>query len=125
MTELEIGAILDTHDALVRACLDHRLGFGEFSAAYGDFPASYALKDQTSSTDECAKLHLVRRRIAFHGRVADVLSGLRSRSGSGVHADVERFLPMAGLMRLRDLVSNHPKFEAERWTGGGDTRNSP
>ena len=38
MTESEVGALLDTHEALVRSCLDDWLGFDEFLAAYGDFP---------------------------------------------------------------------------------------
>jgi hypothetical protein len=77
MTESEIGALLDTHDALVRACLDERLGFAEFLAAYGDFPASSGLDEPTASVEQRAVLRLFRRRIAFHVLVAGVLSGLR------------------------------------------------
>jgi hypothetical protein len=113
MTESEVGALLDTHDALVRACLGDRLGFGEFLAAYGDFPAGYGLNEQTASTDQRAVLQLFRKRIAFHVQAAGVLSGLRSERGSTVYADVERFLPTVGLMRLGGLVAKYPKFEAE------------
>lgn len=113
MTESEVGALLDTHDALVRACLDKRLGFGEFLATYGDFPASYGLDERTALADHRATLHLFRKRIAFHVLVAGVLSGLRSTSESTVYGDVERFLPTAGLMRLRGVVAKYPKFEAE------------
>jgi hypothetical protein len=113
MTESEISAILDTHDALVRACLDNSLGFAEFLAAYGDFPGSYSLDERAASTDQRAVLHLSRKRIAFHTRVAGVLSGLRSESGSTLYGDVERFLPTVGLMRLRGVVAKYPKFEAE------------
>lgn len=113
MSESEIHALLDTHDALVRACLDGQLGFGEFLAAYGDFPAGYGLDEQTASTDQRAVLNLFRKRIAFHVLVAGVLSGLRATSGSSVYADVERFLPTVGLMRLRGVVAKYPKFEAE------------
>jgi hypothetical protein len=113
MTESEVGALLDTHDALVRACLDDRLGFGEFLAAYGDFPASYGLDEQTASGEQRAVLPPFRKRIAFHVLVAGVLSGLRATSGSTVYADVERFLPTVGMMRLRSLVAKYPKFEAE------------
>jgi hypothetical protein len=113
MTESEIGALLDTHDALVRACLDGQLGFGEFLAAYGDFPAAYGLDEKTASTDQRAVLQLFRKRIAFHVLVTCVLSGLRSTSGSTVYADVERFLPTVGMMRLRALAAKYPKFEAE------------
>ena len=112
MTESEIGALLDMHDALVRACLEDRLGFVEFLVAYGDFPANDGLNEQTA-TDQRAALQLFRKRIAFHVLVAGVLSGLRSTSGSTVYADVERLLPTVGMMRLRALVAKYPKFEAE------------
>ena len=113
MTESEVGALLDTHDALVRSCLDGQLGFGEFLAAYGDFPSSSGLDERMASADRRAVLQLFRKRIAFHVLVAGALSGLRSTSGSTVYADVERFLPTVGMMRLRDLVGKYPKFEAE------------
>ncbi len=32
---------------------------------------------------------------------------------STVYADVERFLPTVGMMRLRGVVAKYPKFEAE------------
>jgi hypothetical protein len=113
MTESEISALLDTHDALVRACLEDRIGFGEFLAAYGDFPVSCSLDERTASADQRAVLRPFRKRIAFHVRVAGVLSGLRSTSGATVYADVERFLPTVGLMRLRGVVAKYPRFEAE------------
>jgi hypothetical protein len=40
MTESEISALLDAHDALVRAYVESTLGFDEFVSAYGDFPRS-------------------------------------------------------------------------------------
>jgi hypothetical protein len=119
MTESEISALLDTHDALVRACLDNRLGFSEFLAAYGEFPSSFGLDERIASADQHAVLNLFRKRIAFHVVVAGVLSGLRSTSGSTVYADVERFLPTVGLMRLRGMVAKYPKFEAEVGTTEG------
>jgi hypothetical protein len=94
----EIGALLETHDALMRACLDSRLGFSEFLAAYGDFSGSYALDEWKASVDE---------RIAFHVQAAGVLSGLRSERGSTVYADVERS-DEAGR-----IGAKYPKFEAE------------
>jgi hypothetical protein len=112
MTEAEVGPLLETHDALVRACLDGQLGFGEFLAAYGDFPASSGLDERVASGEQRAVLQLFRKRIAFHVRVAGVLSGLRSTSGSTVYGDVERFLPTIGLMRPRELVAKYPGFEA-------------
>jgi hypothetical protein len=119
ISELEVGALLDTHDALVRECLDDRLGFGEFLAAYGEFPAGYGLDEQTASTDQRAVLNLFHKRIAFHVLVAGALSGLRSTSGSTVYGDVERFLPTVGRMRLRGVVAKYPKFEADAGTTEG------
>jgi hypothetical protein len=46
-------------------------------------------------------------------RVAGLLSGLRSESGSTVYSDVERFLPAVGLMRLRGVVAEYPRLEVE------------
>jgi hypothetical protein len=41
-------------------------------------------------------------------------------SGSTGIADVERFLPRVGLIRLRGVVAKYPKFEAEApvWADG-------
>jgi hypothetical protein len=119
MTESEIGAMLDTHDALVKACLDNSLGFGEFLAAYGDFPACYGLDERASSVNQRTVSRLFRKRIAFHERVADVLSGLRSEYRPTVYADVDRFLPTVGVMRLRGVVGRYPKFEARAGTTEG------
>jgi hypothetical protein len=60
-----------------------------------------------------AVFNLFRKRIAFHMRVAGLLSGLRSESGSTVYSDVERFLPAVGLMRLRGVVAEYPRLEVE------------
>ena len=107
MTESEISALLDAHDALVRACVDSRLAFEEFVATYDDFPSAYAL-------DEQAVLRLFRKRVAFHERVAGVVSGLRSDGDSKMsYGDVARFTPTVGLMRLRELVAKYPEFKAE------------
>lgn len=122
MIPSQIGALLDTHDALVRACLDNRLGFVEFLAAYGGFPASCGLEQRAASEDQRAILRLFRKRIAFHVRLAGVLSGLRSESGSTVYSDVERFLPAVGLMRLRGLVAEYPTLEVEASAEEGTRR---
>ena len=107
MAESEMSALLDAHDALVRACVDAHLEFTEFLAAYDDFPGAYELNEQ-------AVLRLFRKRIAFRERVAGVISGLRSDGGSKtLHRDVGRFIPAVGLMRLRELVAKYPEFKAE------------
>jgi hypothetical protein len=78
MTESELSALLDAHDALVRACVEERLSLAEFLAAYDDFPRAYALDGSAATALEGAVFRLFRTRIAFHFRVLDVLSGLRS-----------------------------------------------
>lgn len=103
LMEPEIEALLDAHDALIRACVESRLAFGEFAAAYGDFPMAL---------DEGAGLAVLRLfggRIAFHKRVAGVISGMRGE-GESLGSEVGRFMPMVRLMRLRELVEQYPNF---------------
>jgi hypothetical protein len=113
MTESQVSALFDAHDALVRAYVNGGLGFDEFLAAYGNFPRAYGLAEQSAIAKERAVLRLFRQRIAFHVRVAAVVSGLRPGGGSTVHGDVDRFIPTVGLMRLRELVARYPEFKAE------------
>jgi hypothetical protein len=114
-TESEISALLDVHDALVKAYVDSSVGFDEFVSAYGDFPNNCGLVRDSVTVQERAELRLFRKRIAFHGRVAGVLSGLRSADDPAdiSHDDANRFLPAVGLMRIRELVARCPDFEAE------------
>jgi hypothetical protein len=70
----------------------------------GDFPAT--LDEETRSAD--GLLRLFGKRIAFHKRVAGVISGLRGEGESPVmEREVERFMPIVGLMRLRELVTRY------------------
>jgi hypothetical protein len=110
---LEMGAVLDVHDALVRDCAAGRLRFGEFLAAYGDFPRQY-LPENAANAEESTMLRLVRKRLAFHKQVAGAISGLRASAtvGSLEDSGVGDYLPAVGLMRLRDLLERYPTFEA-------------
>jgi hypothetical protein len=119
MNATAIRGILDAHDALVRDCAEGRLALGEFLAAYGDFPRGYGLEEDTASAEQREVLRLFRKRVAFHRRVAGVISGLRGTPeiGSPEDSGVGDFLPAVGLMRLRELVTRYPKFEAR---GGGN-----
>jgi hypothetical protein len=118
-TESEIGALLDAHDALVKAYVDASLGFDEFVSAYGEFPANYALVGGSGAAQDRAELRFFRKRIAFHVRVAGILSGLRSADDPTdiSHDDANRFLPAVGLKRIRELVERYPDFKAESDTG--------
>jgi hypothetical protein len=121
MTETELTALLDAHDALVTACLDASLSFAEFLAAYGDFPISYHLDGSAAAVEERAALRLFRKRIGFHFKVYDVLSGLRADDEANpLQGEAARFVPQAGLSRLRMLVARYPDFKAEP-----DERTSP
>ena len=115
MNESEISALLDAHDALVKAYVDSNLGFDEFVSAYGDFPHNYALVTDSETAHDRAVLRFFQRRIAFHLRVSGVLSGLRSADDPAdiSHDDANRFLPAVGLMRIRELVARYPDFRAE------------
>jgi hypothetical protein len=112
MTELEIGALLDAHDALVQAYVGSSLTFSEFVSAYGGFPHNYALDAEIAANR--AVLRLFRKRIAFHLLVAGVLSGLRSADDPAdiPYGDAGRFLPDVGLMRIRELLARYPDFRA-------------
>ena len=115
MTESEISALLDAHDALVKAYVDSGLSFEEFVSAYGAFPNNYALAGDPGTAAERGVLRFFQRRIAFHLRVAGVLSGLRSADDPAdiSHDDANRFLPAVGLMRIRELVARYPDFRAD------------
>jgi hypothetical protein len=114
-TESQISAVVDAHDALVKAFVDLNLEFDEFVSAYGDFPQSYGLVGDAGTGEDRMVLRLFRRRIAFHVRVAGVLSGLRSADDLAdiSREDANRFQPAVGLMRIRQLVAKYPDFRAE------------
>ena len=115
MTESEINALLDAHDALIDACIDSALGFSQFVVAYGEFPRNYSFGGDSKSGGQRSASRLFRRRIAFHMLVAGVLSGLRSADEPAdiPYEDAELFLPAVGLKRLRELVARYPDFAAE------------
>jgi hypothetical protein len=115
MTESELTALFDAHDALVQAYVDSTLTFSEFVSAYDDFPHNYSLDAHSGSAEERAVLRFFGRRMAFHVRVSAIFSALRSADDPAdiAHGDAGRFLPAVGLMRLRELVARHPDFRAE------------
>jgi hypothetical protein len=114
MTDLELNALLDVHDSLVKSCIDSTLPFNEFLALYNDFPHAFALNGHEAKPDERAVFQRSQRRIAFHFQVANTLSGLSSAdSASSLFEEVGRFAPEVGLMRLRALVARYPDFKAD------------
>jgi hypothetical protein len=120
MTDLELTALLDGHDSLVKACVDSALPFAEFLVLYNDFPHAYALEGHEATPEEIAVLRRSNKRIAFHFRIARVLSGLCSDADSenSIYEEAERFAPAVALMRLRELVDRYPDFTAEPGFGG-------
>jgi hypothetical protein len=115
MTASELSALLDAHDVLVKAYVDSGLTFAEFVSAYADFPHNYGLDGRTGTAEERAVLRLFARRVAFHLRVSNLVSGLRSADDPVdiPNADAGQFLPAVGLMRIRELVARYPDFRAE------------
>jgi hypothetical protein len=114
MNEAELAALLDAHDALVSAVVGGELAFAEFLAAYDDFPRSYALDGKGANPVDRDVLRLFRRRIAFHSRVAGVLSGLGAIDEiNSPYGGASAFAPKIGLMRLLPLVARYPEFEAD------------
>ena len=116
MTESELVALFDAHDALVKACVDSSLTFDVFVLAYDGFPHNYPLDaDKEAAQEQRAKLALFRKRIAFHLRVAEILSRAGRVVGSAnlLDPEVGRFFSAAGLKRIRELAALYPQFEAE------------
>jgi hypothetical protein len=119
LTDSEINAVLDAHDALVKAYVDSNLTFSEFVSAYGDFPHNYRLAAHSATAEELSVSRLFRNRIGFHLRVSALVSGLRSADDPAdiSYDDAGRFLPAVLLMRVRELVARYPEFKADRDPG--------
>jgi hypothetical protein len=113
LTDSELNALLDAHDALVAACAEERLTLVEFLAAYNDFPRVYGLDGRDAGADERLALRRASQRIAFHFRVLEVASGPTGIDDSDpLNAGVGEFLRRATLMRLRQLIARYPDFKA-------------
>jgi hypothetical protein len=113
LTDSELNALLDAHDALVAACVEERLTLVEFLAAYNDFPRVYGLDGSGVGADERLGLRRFQQRIAFHFRVLDAVSGPTGIDDQdAMNAGVGEFLRRATLMRLRQLVARYPDFKA-------------
>jgi hypothetical protein len=113
LTDTELNALLDAHDALVVACVEERLSLIEFLAAYNDFPRTYGLDGQVAGPDERLVLRRAAHRIAFHFRVLEAVSG---PTGIGdedpLNSGVGEFIRRATVMRLRQLVTRYPDHKA-------------
>lgn len=107
MTESELTALFDAHDALVTGYIDSILTFAEFVSAYDDFPHNYSLDAHSATAEERAVLRFFARRIAFHLRVSGIVSA------DIPYGDAGSFLPAVALKRLRELVARYPEFRAE------------
>jgi hypothetical protein len=118
LTDSELHALLDAHDALVTACVEERLTLDEVLAAYNDFPRVYGLDGRDAGADERLVLRRAAQRIAFHFRVLEAASGPTGiEDGSALSADAmsagfSEFLPRVTLMRLRQLVARYPDLKA-------------
>jgi hypothetical protein len=114
LTDSELNALLDAHDALVAACIEERLTLVEFLAAYNDFPRAYGLGGRDSGADQRAVLRRASQRIAFHFKVLEVVSGPTGIDHEdAMNAGVGEFLRRATLMRLRQLIARYPEFKAQ------------
>jgi hypothetical protein len=112
LTDTELNALLDAHDALVVACVEERLSLIEFLAAYNDFPRTYGLDGQASGPDERVVLRRASQRIAFHFQVLNVVSGPTGvEDEDPLNGDMGEFLRRATLVRLRQLVARNPSLK--------------
>jgi hypothetical protein len=59
-------------------------------------------------------LRSFRKRLAFHLRVAGILSGLTATGSPSLYGDAGLFIPTIGLPRLRELAARYPDFQADR-----------
>jgi hypothetical protein len=115
ITDLQLAAVLDVHDCLVKSCIDSSLPLQEFLALYNNFPHAYALDGHQATPAELEILRQSNRRIAFHFQVAKLLSGLLAADvANSLYQETSRIAPAVGLMQLRDLVEKHPDFKAGR-----------
>ena len=113
LTDTELNALLDAHDALVTACVEERLTLDEFLAAYSDFPRVYGLDGRDAGGDERLVLRRFQRRIAFHFRVLEAVSGpTRFDDEDALNGSVSEFHRRATLLRLRQLIARYPDLEA-------------
>src|SRR5260370_32026849 len=106
LTDSELTALLDAHDALVTACIEARLTLVEFLAAYNDFPRVYALDGRNAGTDERLVLSRFQQRIPFHFRVLEAVSGpTGTDDADAFHARVGEFLRREPLGRSPPRVA--------------------
>jgi glutathione S-transferase len=118
LSDSELNALLDAHDALVIACVEERLTLDEFLAAYNDFPRVYGLDGRDAGADERSALRRASQRIAFHFRVLEAVSGAAGiedespLSADAMSAGFSEFLARVPLMRLRQLVARYPDLKA-------------
>src|SRR5258708_22207122 len=113
LTDSELNALLDAHDALVAACVEERLTLVEFLAAYNDFPRVYGLDGRDADAGERLSLRRFQQRIAFHFRVLYTVTGPTGIDDQdALNAGVAEFLGRATLIRLRQLVTRYPDFKA-------------
>jgi hypothetical protein len=113
LTDSELNALLDAHDALVAACVEERLTLVEFLAAYNDFPRVYGLDGRDADAEERLSLRRFQQRIAFHFRVLNAVSGPTGIDDEdALNAGAGEFLRRATLIRLRQLVARYPEFKA-------------
>jgi hypothetical protein len=66
MTDSELTALLDAHDALVKSCVDSISPIAEFLALYNDFPHVYALDGHETTRDDLAVFQRSRKRDQYH-----------------------------------------------------------
>jgi hypothetical protein len=110
MTTADLDALLDAHDALVRACVAGELPLAEFVLAYGEFPGGQGIDAGSLAREWPALAAALQTRLAFHRQVAALLSGLNAGGDPpvGLTGGAGAFLEKAVSLRLRTLLDRHP-----------------
>ena len=75
-SEVDLVAVLDHHDNLVRQCARGELSYSKFSLSYNNFFWRYALDGHESDDEERALLAKYAERIAPHRTIASEILGL-------------------------------------------------
>lgn len=103
MTESELVETLDTHDALVVACIRGELDWPRFEAAYHSFYVHHALDGHEADAVERALLAAYADRIALHRQIwSDVISRVTTDEHARNHAGY--LSTVQAVQRIRELA---------------------